>query len=135
GDASERGEGGGKVVGRIGMDAERRTLHEDWNRGARRLVARFRAQAGRHVGDPDFEDLISALQEASPEFREWWDLHEVAASGVGRKVLNHPTAGKLYFEHAPFRPNENLEMRLVLYSPVDKANTPQKLAKLLAESD
>ena len=46
-----------------------------------------------------------------------------------------PDAGKLYFEHAPFRPFENPEQRLVLYSAVDKANTPEKLAKLLAEND
>jgi hypothetical protein len=105
----------------------------DWEEGARRIVARFRSEAARHVGDPDFDDLISALQERSPEFREWWDLHEVATSGVGRKILRHPTAGKLVFEHAVFRPQESPEQRLVLYSASPQANTPEKLAKLLAE--
>jgi hypothetical protein len=117
----------------IFMDPERRTLHEDWNNGARRLVARFRAQAARHVGDPDFEELISALQEASPEFREWWELHEVASSGVGRKVLRHPKVGKLVFEHAVFHPQESPEQRLILYTTTPSADTPQKLEKLLAE--
>jgi hypothetical protein len=97
-------------------------------------VARFRSEAARHIGDPDFDELISALRERSPEFREWWDLHEVATSGVGRKILRHPTAGKLVFEHAVFRPQESPEQRLVLYSASAQANTPAKLAKLLAES-
>ena len=44
-----------------------RKLHPDWEEGARRIVARFRGEAARYVGDPDFEDLISALQERSPE--------------------------------------------------------------------
>ena len=90
GDPAEMPDGRRNLLWSIFMDPGRRTLHVEWNEGARRLVARFRAQAARHVGDPDFENLISELREASPEFREWWELHEVATSGVGRKVLKHP---------------------------------------------
>ena len=115
------------------MDPARRRIHPDWEEAARRIVARFRSEAARYVGDPDFEQLISALKEGSPEFREWWDLHEVATSGVGRKVVLHPTAGKLVFEHAVFRPQETPEQRLVLYSPTPQAKTPEKLAKLMVE--
>jgi transcriptional regulator with XRE-family HTH domain len=135
GDPSEMPDGRRNLIWSIFMDPGRRALHSDWNRGARRLVARFRAQAARHVGDPDFDDLISALQKGSAEFREWWGLHEVASSGVGRKVLKHPKVGKLVFEHASFRPaDENPDLRLILYSAVPVANTPEKLAKLLGES-
>jgi transcriptional regulator with XRE-family HTH domain len=133
GDPGEMPKGRRNLLWRIFMDPASRNLHPDWEEGARRIVARFRAEAARHVGDPDFDDLISALQEASPEFRRWWDLHEVATSGVGRKIVRHPTAGKLVFEHAVFRPQESPEQRLVLYSATPQANTPQKLAKLLAE--
>jgi transcriptional regulator with XRE-family HTH domain len=133
GDPGEMPDGRRNLVWSIFMDPGRRTLHEDWNQGARRLVARFRAQAARHVGDPDFESLIAALQEESPDFREWWELHEVAASGVGRKVLKHPEAGKLVFEHAVFRPEDHPEMRCVLYTALADAKTPEKLAKLLAK--
>jgi transcriptional regulator with XRE-family HTH domain len=134
GDPSEMPDGRRNLVWSIFMDPARRTLHKDWNIGARRLVARFRAQAARHVGDPDFEDLISALRENSPEFREWWELHEVASSGVGRKVLHHPRVGKLVFEHASFRPaHESPDLRLILYTATSVADTPRKLERLLAE--
>jgi transcriptional regulator with XRE-family HTH domain len=134
GDPGEMPDGRRNLVWSIFMDPARRTLHEDWNAGSRRLVARFRAQAARYVGDRDFDDLIKALQKGSPEFRKWWDLHEVASSGVGRKTLNHPKVGKLVFEHAAFRPaDENPDLRLILYSAVPVANTPEKLSKLLAE--
>jgi len=123
GDPGEMPDGRRNLLWSIFTDPARRSLHADWNAGARRLVARFRAQAARHVGDPDFESLILALQEASPEFREWWDLHEVASSGVGRKVLNHPEAGKLVFDHTVFRPEENQEQRLIIYSAAPEANT------------
>jgi transcriptional regulator with XRE-family HTH domain len=133
GDPAEMPDGRRNLLWSIFMDPARRTLHVEWNEGARRLVARFRAQAARHVGDPDFENLISELREASPEFREWWELHEVATSGVGRKVLKHPQVGKLVFEHAVFRPEESPDLRLILYTTVPVANTPKKLAELLAD--
>jgi transcriptional regulator with XRE-family HTH domain len=133
GDPGEMPDGRRNLLWSIFTDPARRTLHADWNEGARRLVARFRAQAARHVGDPDFENLISALQEASPEFREWWELHEVAGSGVGRKVLKHPKVGKLVFEHAVFKPQESPEHRLIIYSAAPDANTPEKLERLLGE--
>lgn len=133
GDPGEMPDGRRNLIWSIFMDPARRTLHEDWKTGARRLVARFRAQAARYVGDPDFEDLIDALREGSPEFREWWGLHEVASSGVGRKVLRHPEVGKLVFEHASFHPtDENTDTRLILYTPTSIAKTPEKLAELLA---
>jgi transcriptional regulator with XRE-family HTH domain len=133
GDPAEMPDGRRNLLWSLFTDPARRELHPDWEEGARRIVARFRSEAARHVGDPDFEELISALRERSPEFREWWDLHEVATSGVGRKILRHPTAGKLVFEHAVFRPQESPEQRLVLYSAAPQANTPEKLAKLLAD--
>ena len=133
GDPSEMPDGRRNLVWSVFMDPARRALHVDWSEGARRLVARFRAQAARHVGDPDFENLISALQEDSPEFREWWELHEVATSGVGRKRLNHPEVGKLVFEHAVFRPEESPGQRFILHATVPVANTPAKLQKLLSE--
>jgi transcriptional regulator with XRE-family HTH domain len=133
GDPGEMPDGRRNLLWRVFMEPRIRKLHPDWEEGGRRIVARFRSEAARHIGDPDFDDLISALQEGSPEFRKWWDLHEVATSGVGRKTVRHPTAGKLVFEHAVFRPQESPEQRLVLYTPVALANTPEKLAKLLAE--
>jgi hypothetical protein len=132
GDPAGMPDGRRNLLWSIFTDPARRKLHADWNEGARRLVARFRAQAARHVGDPDFESLISALQQASAEFREWWDLHEVASSGVGRKVLSHPEAGRLVFDHAVFRPQENQEQRLIVYTAAPDANTPQKLGQLLS---
>jgi transcriptional regulator with XRE-family HTH domain len=112
------------------MDPARRELMPDWERGARRLVAKFRADSARHIGDPAFERLIASLRAASPEFRKWWERHEVASGGEGRKELRHPIAGTLVFEHAVFR-HEASDQRLVLYSPLADENTPAKLAELL----
>src|SRR5206468_13102426 len=113
------------------IDPVRRARSTDWEAGARAALARFRADNARHLGDPDFEELIEDLREGSEEFRCWWKRHEVARSGTGRKALKHPELGKLWFEHAVFKLEESPEQRLILYSPLPRANTAAKLAKLL----
>jgi transcriptional regulator with XRE-family HTH domain len=113
------------------MDPERRERFTDWERSIRLMVARFRADSAHHVGDPAFEELISALRRSSPEFCKLWKRHEVAHTGAGRKELNHPVVGRLVFEHAVFNPAETPEQRLALYSPLPDEDTPAKLARLL----
>jgi transcriptional regulator with XRE-family HTH domain len=111
---------------------DRRELLTDWDKSSRLLVAKFRADSARHLGDPSFEQLIEALRNASSEFCKAWKRHEVARSGEGRKTLMHPDVGKLVFEHAVFHPQDEPEQRLILYSPTDECGTREKLAELLS---
>jgi transcriptional regulator with XRE-family HTH domain len=113
------------------MDPGRRELFPDWSRSIRLLVARFRADSAHHVGDPSFEELISALRASSPEFCKLWKRHEVAGTGVGRRQVEHPIAGPMVFEHAVFNPSEAPDQRLVLYTPLPEEDTAAKLARLL----
>jgi transcriptional regulator with XRE-family HTH domain len=114
------------------MDPARRELFTDWEQSIRLLVARFRADSAHHMGDESFDELIAALKSGSPEFCKLWKRHEVATPAPGRKEVNHPTAGRLVFEHAVLNPTEAPEHRLVLYSPLPEDDTPAKLAALLA---
>lgn len=109
----------------------RRELFTDWKEGARQLVARFRADSARHVGDPQFEELVEALTKESVDFCRWWKRHEVVRSGMGRKLLRHPLAGEMAFEHAVFKLEETPEQRLALYTPLDEGDTATKVTRLL----
>lgn len=113
-------------------DPARRQMFTDWERSSRILVAKFRADSARHLGDPEFEALIKALRDSSPEFCRAWKRHEVTSSGEGRKDLIHPIAGVLSFSHAVFHPQESSEQRLILYSPLPENETAEKLAGLMA---
>ena len=115
-------------------DPGRRKLMPDWPRFARMLLSRFRADYARHVGDPDFEQLIADLHAASPEFRRWWSQHEVKGDTDGRKEIIHPVAGRMLFEHAAFRHLERGEQRLILYTPLPDEDTVGKMQRLLASS-
>jgi transcriptional regulator with XRE-family HTH domain len=112
-------------------DPARREMFTDWERSSRILVAKFRADSARHIGDPEFESLILALRKSSTEFSRAWDRHEVSQSGEGRKDLRHPVAGMLSFSHAVFHPAERLEQRLILYTPLPENDTAERLATLM----
>jgi transcriptional regulator with XRE-family HTH domain len=113
------------------MDPTRREQLTDWEKAARRQVARFRGDYASHVGDPQFDKLVESLLEQSPDFAKFWARHEVASSGEGRKEIIHPAVGDLFFEHAMFRHGENPDHRLLLYSPLPDGDTPAKLERLL----
>jgi transcriptional regulator with XRE-family HTH domain len=113
------------------MNPIRREMLPDWHQTTRLAAAKFRADSASHLGDPSFEELIGELRQASPEFCKAWKRHEVARVGEGRKVIHHPIAGTLVFEHAVFNPVEASEQRLTLYSPVPGTDTAEKLAELL----
>jgi len=113
------------------MDPARREMFTDWERTHPLLVAKFRADSARHLGDPAFEELIQALRRSSPEFAKAWKRHEVAEGSAGRKELRHPEAGMLAFEHAVFHPSDEPDQRLILYSPLPDYDTAPKMARLL----
>ena len=113
------------------MDPARRELFTDWAQNSRLLVAKFRADSARHIGDPAWEELTQALRKASPEFCKAWKRHEVAVHGEGRKILDHPVAGRLSFEHAVLNPQTSPDQRLVLYTPLPDDGTAEKWRDLV----
>ncbi len=113
-------------------DPARREMFSDWEWGACSLVGKFRADSARHIGDPEFESLITALERSSPEFADAWERHEVSRGGEGRKDLSHPLEGPMSFSHGVFHPAEKLDQRLVLYTPLPENDTAEKLARLMS---
>lgn len=115
------------------MDPARRELFPDWQRHSPLLVAKFRADSAKHLGDPEFEQLIHSLRQSSPEFCKEWKRHEVARTGEGRREIEHPAVGTMLFEHAVFTPAEAPDQRLILYSPTAEHETAAKLERLMVQ--
>ena len=59
------------------------------------LLREFRAASGQHAGNARFAELITALQDASPEFREWWPTYDVGGSIAGLIGVRHPNVGSV----------------------------------------
>jgi transcriptional regulator with XRE-family HTH domain len=113
------------------MDRRRRELFPDWEVSARQAVAKFRHEAAKNLGDPSFEALVTTLRGLSREFCQAWKLHEVATGSSGRKLVTHPVAGRLVFEHVVLTPQEQPDQRLALYVPLPEEDTASKFAALM----
>ena len=123
---------GRNTVWRMFTDEESRRRVTDWEGHAKHVLAQFRASAGRHAGDPTFAKLVEDLKEASPEFRRWWPRHDVEGSPEGRKELDHAVAGRLVFEHTTFQLHDDPDLKMVLFTPLQDSDTPEKVRRLLA---
>jgi uncharacterized protein YdcH (DUF465 family) len=102
---------------------------EQMQRTARSTLARFRAAHARHYDDPAFRELIEALLQASPRFRELWPRHEVLDAQQGSKVLEHPQLGRLQLLHLQTIPTSHPELRLTQFLPADDA-TREALSRI-----
>ncbi|ATL69797.1 transcriptional regulator [Nocardia terpenica] len=114
-------------------DPAMRRLVVDWQHEARQMLAQYRAAAGQHAGDPEFMTLTEALRAASPEFREWWDEHDIAEFRSARKQFEHPALGLLTLDYTKLSAMEDSQLRVVVYLPAD-AETAAKLP-LLADGN
>jgi transcriptional regulator with XRE-family HTH domain len=100
--------------GEEGMTAQREGT-------ARNTLARFRAEYARHAGEEEYEEFVALVREHSPQFREWWDEHEVIEAQRGTKLMEHPRLGTLRLHHAQTVPTGQPQLRLAVYAPADEA--------------
>ena len=76
---------------------EARTLIVNWPDRAARLVAEFRADFNRHLGDTELVELVEELNSASPEFAACWRASVIFEREGGVREFNHPTRGRLVY--------------------------------------
>jgi transcriptional regulator with XRE-family HTH domain len=93
-----------------------------WEAAARAVLSQFRMAAAQRPGDPRFADLVSALTEASPEFRAWWPEYPVRSFRPTTIELTHPLAGRITFELFQLRLVEQPDLVLVLQVPASPAD-------------
>jgi hypothetical protein len=90
-----------------------------WEQATRRMVAQYRAAMAEHVGEPAWKCLVRRLSEASPEFAELWQRHDIAAPENLTKRFRHPHLGPLQFTYTNLWLSQKLGVRLVSYTPDD----------------
>ncbi len=93
-----------------------RRLIVDWEDRARRVLAEFRADFSRSVGDPQMRGLVEDLRH-EPLFARLWDEQAVLAREGGLRRFDHPQDGALAFEQFTFLPADRPDWKLVLLAP------------------
>ncbi len=117
------------VVWRFFMRESTRHVDPDWERQAKNLIAQFRADYVRYPGDSSFQTLVEDLQQASSEFGQWWAQQDVRGFPDGPRTMNHPTLGRLEFDHVTFQTSVTPELRVKVYaaSPASAVKLEQML--------
>ena len=96
------------------VGAAARELIVDWPERARRLVAEFRADIGRHAGEPALAALIAELSDASATFAELWTLQDVVGREGGLRRFRHPQQGELSFNQVTLHLAKRHDLKLVM---------------------
>jgi transcriptional regulator with XRE-family HTH domain len=96
------------------LDPRSRRYHVNWATDAAFCVAFLRTAVHPDRPDPGLDALVAELQEASADFRRWWDDHEVRPCASGVKVFDHPAVGRLSAAYESF-PAADEGATLVLY--------------------
>jgi hypothetical protein len=109
-----------------------RSLLVDWPTRGQDVLARFRVDYGRHVGDSYFVELVERLKAVSPEFAEWWPRHDIRPMAEACRQYNHPLAGRMLADTMTFLVADNPELRVSCYLPVAEANSISKMRKVIA---
>ena len=109
-----------------------RQLLVDWQLEAALSVAALRAEVGGDLGEPDYQELITELLEASPDFAAIWARQDVRGRQEGLKRLDHPELGRLDLEFTSFQVAEQPSLRLYLYTPADDGRTETRLREAVA---
>jgi transcriptional regulator with XRE-family HTH domain len=94
----------------------RHVFGETWAEEARRIVSLFRAAHDLWPGDMAFAALVGRIRASCPEFDAWWSEHGVGAPVSGTKRLRHPKLGVVRYEYASFQANDDLALKLALYT-------------------
>jgi transcriptional regulator with XRE-family HTH domain len=94
-----------------------RALIVDWPERARRLVAEFRADVGRHASEQALAGLIAELADASATFAELWTLQDVVGREGGLRRFDHPQQGDLHLNQVTLHLAKRHDLKLVMLLP------------------
>ncbi len=95
-----------------------RKLIFDWEHRARRLVAEFRADCGRHLDDTAVQPLVAELCRRSAEFAAYWQDYDVTAREGGVRQFQHPQRGLLSYRQTTFYAAARGDLKLVMLLPL-----------------
>lgn len=107
-----------------------RDRQRDWERVARTCVAAFRASYAVAVEDARMSEVVSLLEEASPEFRSWWPEHDLLdGPAQSLQVHDHPRVGRVAVENTLLHPATEPRLWLGVHTPADPESA-ERLARL-----
>ena len=98
----------------IFISPQARALLPDWAERCQRVLAEFRRDYGRVLGDPRVASVVAWLRDNSDAFRSAWEQQGVLAREGGLRLFHHPEDGPLRFKQHTLAEVERGDFRLVV---------------------
>jgi transcriptional regulator with XRE-family HTH domain len=111
-------------------DPENRARLASWEPSARSVISQFRAAAAQRPDDPRFTELVAALSEASPEFKQWWADYPIRYFRPATVGIDHPRIGRIMLEIFQLRLVEHPDLLMVVQVPA-RSEDLERVASLL----
>jgi transcriptional regulator with XRE-family HTH domain len=111
----------GNLLWQLFMNPDRRQFFIHWDKVTQNVVAEFRAEAARYPQHAYLCQLIKDLKEASPDFRQLWERHNIQTSVIRRKEILHERVGRLSFDHTPLFLAEHPTLKMIVYTPCSES--------------
>jgi transcriptional regulator with XRE-family HTH domain len=105
------------------MDPQRRHFYVDWELMMSRAVAALRAHYAMRIGNEDFETMIAALREHSPDFARMWEERRTMPLDSIQVRLATQDFGALTFISTRFTVSILADHVAFFLSPADDATT------------
>jgi len=99
------------------LNRDARELIVDWKLRAKRLLAEFRSDAGRHLTEPPTLRLISELQAGSKFFAKVWNEQDVREREGGTRTFRSPTGVVSAYSQVSLVPSANTDLKFVALVP------------------
>jgi hypothetical protein len=102
-----------------------------WEDHCRNVIAGFRAEAGKRLGDPRNAQLVDMLSESSGVFRDTWAQHQVKRM-EGERYVHQSKVGEITTEQVALRPIGSPTHILLVHRLADEISRSRML-ELLAD--
>jgi transcriptional regulator with XRE-family HTH domain len=103
-------------------DAENRARMVRWEQAAQAVLSQFRTVVGRSPDDPRFAELVTALNEASPHFRDWWAGYPVRYFRPATIGIKDPGEGLIWLQMFQLRLVDQPDLIAVIQVPADETS-------------
>lgn len=110
---------------------ELKSLAVNWDHFVKGFIAIFRTYYGKYVADEWYSSFISDMEQAYPEFQQFWNESEVSSAPELLIEFRHAKAGKMVFNLTSLQVQGNNDLRCSVYTPVENSGTEEKLKRLM----
>ncbi|WJK43091.1 helix-turn-helix transcriptional regulator [Solwaraspora sp. WMMA2056] len=113
------------------LDPDARAAFLNWPTVAAEVAGTLRLYAGRFPDDPQLTELVGELTIKSPEFRAWWNGHQVHERTHGTKQMVHPVVGPITIRYEALALPGDADQTLFIYT-TDPGSPSHDNLRLLA---